>query len=330
MYKHYSPNRDLKQRGIALISVLLVVAVLVAITTRLLEGHNLVVHHHRATFEQNQALQYAYGAEAFARQVLFEDHSNSSPEIDHLAEPWARQLVPFELDDIGFMEAQIRDLNGCFNLNAFASSDEVVLKRSSKRLKRMLRELQIDEALADNVRDWVDADSKVQGFGAEDNSYLGKYPPYRSPNAKIYHLSELYLLDIAEGEQVRKLLPHVCLLPFADNRINVNTANTLTLATLDDGIGLGSAEAITMSDRAYVSVTDFVQEHPEFSAVADDLTVRSDHFALHVQAVVGDGSVTLHSHLARNSSDGRVTVLQRDFAKLFRSSLTIDASVEAQ
>ena len=330
MFKADLRKAEIKQRGIALISVLLVVAILVAITTRMLEGHNLVVHHHRATFEQNQALQYAYGAEALARQVLFADHQNSDPKIDHLAEPWSRQLPPFELDDIGFMEAQMRDLNGCFNLNALASNDEVVLKRSLKRLKRMLRELQIDEALADNVRDWVDSDSKVQGFGAEDNNYLGKYPAYRSANRKISHLSELYLLDVAEGEQVKKLLPFVCLLPFADNKINVNTAQALTLATLDDGISLGSAEAITMSDRAYNSVTDFVRDHPEFAAVADDLSVSSNHFALHVQAVVGEGAATVYSHLVRNESDGRVTVLQRDFAKLFRSSLTIDAAMEAE
>ena len=83
------------QKGVALISVLLVVAVLVAITTRLLSGHNLVVHHHSASFEQNQALQYAYGAETFARQVLFEDHSTSGPGVDHLGESWARQVLPF-------------------------------------------------------------------------------------------------------------------------------------------------------------------------------------------------------------------------------------------
>ena len=40
----------------------------------------------------------------------------------------------------------------------------------------MLRELQINEAFADNVRDWVDADDRVNGFGAEDTTYLGKFP----------------------------------------------------------------------------------------------------------------------------------------------------------
>ena len=330
MSKAHSQRVSSEQRGIALISVLLVVAVLVAITTRLLEDHNLVVHHHRATFEQNQALQYAYGAETLARQVLFQDYANTDPKIDHLAEPWAKQLAPFELDDIGYMETQLRDLNGCFNLNAFASNDEVILKRALKRLKRMLRELQIDESLADNVRDWIDADSKVQGFGAEDNNYLGKMPAYRAANRGMAHVSELYLLDIADPDQVKKLLPFVCLLPYADNKINVNTANTLTLATMDDGIGVGNAEAITMNERAYNSVSDFVKDHPEFSAVADDLSVTSEHFALHVQAVVGEGAVSMYSHLVRSEADGRVTVLQRDFAKLFRSSLQIDASTEAE
>ena len=69
---------------------------------------------------------------------------------------------------------------------------------------------------------------------------------------------------------------------------------------------------------------------PALAAVADDLRVSSNQIALHVQAVVRDGAATVYSHLARNESDGRVTVLQRDFAKLFRSSLTIDAAMEAE
>ena len=330
MSEQTSTDKDMKQRGVALISVLLVVAVLVALSTRLLSDHSLVVHHHSASFEQNQALQYAYGAETFARQVLFEDHTASGSGIDHLGEPWARQVMPFELDDIGYMEAQISDLNGCFNLNSLASTDEIVQKRSLKRLKRMLRELQMNESLADNFRDWVDGDDRVNGFGAEDATYLGKLPPHRAANTTISHVSELFLLDVAEPEQVKTLLPHICLLPFTDNNINVNTANALTLATLDDGIGLGSAEAITMTDRAFQSVEEFVAAHPEFAAVAEDLTVRSEHFALHTQAVVGDASVTLYSHLSRNLSDGRITVLQRDFARLFRSSLSIESSADTQ
>ena len=324
------PGLGTHQGGVALISVLLVVAVLVAITTRLLTGHNLVVHHHRATFEQNQALQYAYGAETLARQLLFEDHSSSGPGVDHFGEPWARQMTPFELDDIGFMEARIEDLSGCFNLNSLASNDQVVVERSLKRLKRMLRELQVNESLADNIRDWVDADNRVNGFGAEDNTYLGKSPPHRTANRGIWHLSELYLLDLAQTEQVRAIYPYICLLPFADNKININTANSLTLASLADGIGMGSAEAITLTNRAYSSVDEFVSANPEYAAVAEDLTVRSEHFALHVQAVVGDAWITLYSHLSRNLSDGRINVLQRDFAKLFRSSLTTDAAMEAE
>ena len=73
-----------------------------------------------------------------------------------------------------------------------------------------------------------------------------------------------------------------------------------------------------MTDRAFQSVEEFVAAHPEFrNGAAEDLTVRSEHFAMHAQAVVGDASVTLYSHLSRNLSDGRITVLQRDFAKLF-------------
>ena len=83
-----------KQKGVALISVLLVVAILIAVTTRLLAGHSLVVNHHQFTFEHDQALQYALGAESLARQILYEDFINSGKDRDHLGETWARQSMP--------------------------------------------------------------------------------------------------------------------------------------------------------------------------------------------------------------------------------------------
>ena len=69
--------------GVALISVLLIVAILMSVISRLMSSHNLVINQHQNTFEQNQALQYALGAEALARQALYEDFTNSGKDVDH-------------------------------------------------------------------------------------------------------------------------------------------------------------------------------------------------------------------------------------------------------
>ena len=211
-----------KQKGVALISVLLVVAILIAVTTRLLAGHSLVVNHHQFTFEHDQALQYALGAESLARQILYEDFINSGKDRDHLGETWARQSMPLQIDEVGFVEARITDLNRCFNLNSLSASSSKEVKTNMERLKLMLRYLQINEYLADRLKDWVDSDNKVTGFGAEETTYLNKMPGFHTPDMPINHLSELFLLEDISAEDLRQLLPHVCLIPSQDNKINLN------------------------------------------------------------------------------------------------------------
>ena len=96
------------------------------------------------------------------------------------------------------------------------------------------------------------------------------------------------------------------------------------LAALDRSIAVAVAEPISATERSYKTVDEFVQEYPDFTPVADALSVTSNHFLLHAQAQVGSSSVTLQSLLYRDSDTGIVTVLRRDFGKLFRSNMTIN------
>lgn len=312
-----------RQRGVALISVLLIVAILMAVTSRLLATHNLVINQHQNTFEQNQALHYVLGAETLARQALYEDFTQSGPGLDHQGELWAQPVMPFELDEGGFLEAQLRDLHGCMNLNAVIGAGSAT---HLERLQRLSRNLGIDQNIAESWKDWIDADMEVTGFGAEDNEYLLAQPPYRTPNRPVTGLSELFLLQGADREQLALLLPHVCLLPHGDSRVNINTADAQTLAALDAELSLAITEPIAAEERRYDSVEGFLEAHAEFASASDVLSVTSEHFLLHAQAQVGSSSVSLESLLYRDPDNGRVTVIKRDFGKLFRTKLS--ATVE--
>ncbi len=311
-----------KQRssGVALVSVLLIVAILLALTSRLLAGHNLVINQHQNTFESDQALQYALGAETLAIQALVEDFTTLGPGKDHLNEIWAQQTLPFELDEGGFLEAQLRDLNGCFNANSVLGSAD---KAQQQRFKQLLRVLNVSEQIADHWKDWIDSDLEPTGFGAEDSEYLVAMPPYRTPNQPVLHTSEFALLSGVEQDQIAELLPFICLLPDVESKINVNTATAHTLAALDEGLSLATTDPIAADVREYDDVKSFVDGFPDFAPVADILSVTSDYFELHAHAEVGESTVTLRSLLFRDPSSGQVTVLMRDFGKLFRSSLQI-------
>ena len=312
------------QTGVALISVLLVVTILMAVASRLLARHNLVINQHQNTFEQNQALQYALGAETLAIVALRDDVLNSGKESDHLLEFWAQDVLPFELDDGGFLEAQLNDMHRCLNLNNLAGANAQIALEDTKRL---LKNLGLDIQLADTWTDWIDADGEVIRFGAEDSQYQVGNPPHRTPNTMVTSTSELYLLNNVDRDQLHTLLPHICLLPDTNSNINVNTAGAQVLAALDENLNMSITEPIVAMERTYNSKADFVKANDQFSLVKSELDTHSTYFVLHAQSQVGSASVTLQSWLKRDNSDGSVTVLGRDFGKLFRSKVTV--AVEA-
>lgn len=312
--------------GVALISVLLVVAVLLTVVTNLMTRHSLVISQNQNTFEQNQALQYALGAETLARQVLYEDFVTGEQEVDHLQEIWAQPVFPFDLDEGGYLEAQVRDLQGCFNLNNVVGSltSNASDAGPADQLKRLFINVGLQPQLADAWKDWIDDDEVVTGFGAEDSEYLLAEIPHRTANIRVANTSELSLMPNMSVEERALIQPEVCVLPDSGTPLNVNTAQAHALAALDAVLAPGTLSRLTESPRQYKSVTDFLNDYPDFQRVQGQLAVASEYFAVHAIAQVGDTSVTLLSRLHRAPSSGEITVLSRDFGKLFRSSVELE------
>ena len=314
------------QQGVALISVLLIVAVLTAVVYQLLGRHSLSVAQSRNTLGFDQALSYALGGEALARQALYEDFSESGPDIDTLQEPWAQAIPPFEIEEDGFLEIQARDLNRCFNLNALA--DEEGYEQHLKRLKALLTNLGIPDTLADAVRDWVDMDEAVYGFGAEDSEYLLREPAYRPANGPLAHLSEMRLLRGMEPEYLDILSEHVCVLPVQTLEINVNTA-TLPLfgaLALNPNADPAATQTLAEAVREFADVDKFLAEFPDFAPAAAVLGVTSSYFEVQVRAQVGDSTAMLTSLLHRNPETGAISLVSRDLGKDFRS--LFDVTIE--
>ena len=307
-------NSQSNQRGLALISVLLITAILVGLTTQILSSQHLVIQQNQNTFEHAQAVQYVLGAEELARQVLYDDAVNSGPGVDHLEEFWAQSVLPLDLDGIGVMQAYVLDLNRCFNLNWLATDTD---KSQYKRLQRLLNHSQLSPDLADLIRDWVDSDQQVSGLGAEDSAYQLKTPPHFAANQPMQDLSELNMLIDVDPQEIQVLSTEVCVVPDTGSKINVNTASAQTLYSLDAAVSIQNAEAIAQSVRNYQTVTEFVQNHPEFTVVQQQLAVRSHYFMLVAQARLNRSRVNLTSVLYRDPSSGRITLLHRDFGKRF-------------
>lgn len=307
------------QAGVALISVLLIVAVLTAVVYQLLGRHSLSVAQSQNTLGFDQALSYALGAETLARQALHQDFTETGPDIDTLAETWARAMPPFEIEEEGFVEIQARDLNRCFNINALRDEDSH--EQHLRRLKTLFNNLDIPSSVADAVRDWLDRDEAVQGFGAEDSEYLLLEPAYRTPNSPIAHISELRLVAGMAPEYLQALGEHLCVLPESGLAVNVNTANIPLLAALATNRDLepGTLQTLAQAVREYDDVNTFLAAFPEFGAAAAVLSVTSAYFEVQVRAQVGDSTAVLTSVLHRHPETGAIRLLSRDLGKDFHS-----------
>lgn len=347
-------------KGVALVTVLFIVALLSALAVQLISTQALVVAQARHTFATDQSLNYALGGETFARQILFEDQQQRA-NFDSLDEVWAQALPPLELDN-GVMEIQVRDLNSCFNLNSMTtggpgrgipgsgnaavleapndSDDEDAVDQSGRpvrqlsgaalgkeRFKNLLRAQSLPDGIADGWIDWVDGDDIVNGFGAEDSDYLLAEPAYRASNQPAVHVSELRLIANIDPEHAALLRANVCVYPAPSGelKLNVNTASAAALQALASGVSPAQIEAFVGSPRALERVDELESFIPGLArSAAGALTVSSEYFEISVRADVGGMVTELTSVVRRDPGTGQITLLSRDFGKRFQSLVALN------
>ena len=306
-----------KQRGVALITVLLVVAVVTVVCASLIARQQLAIRSSANQLHVRQAWHYALGGETLAKALLRRDLQQGNPRapVDHLGESWAQPMAPFALDEGGELLVSIVDPTGRFNLNGLlrkGQANEAVLAQ----FRRLLRNLQIDKPYAERLVDWLDGDQEPSGgYGAEDNQYLLAQPAYRAANRTLSDVSELRLLLEMTEADYRRLLPFVTALP-ADATLNVNTASAPVLASLAEGLPLATAEALVAArgSQGYPDVASFTARLPGLQVQSQGLAVGSQYFQVISEVSVGDRRQVLRSTVQR-ASDGRVYVLARDLGQ---------------
>ena len=306
-------------RGLALVSVLLIVAVTAALAYEIANRHAFGVAVSRATLAASQARQYALGGEYYARQLLHEDwEDETTRDKDTLLEHWST-MAPFEVDD-GSIELRIVDLSSRFNLNSVVGRNGA---QNAERLKRLFEYSELDPSSADAWVDWVDADGEVQPYGAEDSDHLLRDPPYRTANQSAADISEIRLAAMFESsEEYARLAPHVTVLPSGDLAINVNTVTDMVLASMVPNFPVADAQLFADQVRDFDKVEDVIATYAPLGASAGVLKVGSSFFRVQVRAVVGDTRCELTSVLHRNPEDGELTVLSRSFGE--RLDLPVD------
>lgn len=305
-------SRARRERGVALIMAVLVVALAVVMVAALLDRGEAARARTRNALRAEQGWQLMLGLEGWAASALQQDVEETGP-VDSREDLWAQPLPPIDLPQAR-IRGRLRELGGCFNLNALHANGQDDLQAVT-RFDGLLRVLKLDPAIAAQARDWIDGDGNPNASGAEDMALLLRRPSYRAANRAFVHVSELRLLPAVDADSYATLLPHVCALP-AGTPMNLNTASVELWMSLSDEIGVRHAQRLARDGRArYLDKEgDLHQEFLDLglTPLAPDpgLSLNSSYFVVEAE-IVSDGVPFLYASLLQRRPEG-IRVLARN------------------
>lgn len=320
-----------KQRGVALVAVLMIIAIVVVIAVNMTGRLQLQLQRQQNVQQQQQAFWYAMGAEQFARVLL--SRTLAGEESVNLGQDWALQGATFPVDN-GTIAGDIKDLHSCFNINALQNLRLQTGGRTeqSPAQKAFLRLLELKgselsmpaDYLVARIGDWLDEDSLLSTAGsAEDDDYAALQFPYYAANGLMASVSELrVILDLTPADY-QLLAPYVCVIPENSNLLlNVNTLTeetaVLLAALIPELTEQGAIDVIaSRPEEGFATIEDlYASDALAGITVADDaktmLGITSDSFQLTATAAYLESGFVLTSVL-KIDENNKVKVLARRF-----------------
>jgi general secretion pathway protein K len=212
-----------RQRGIALLVAILLVALGTIIAASIAYENAMTARRGAATFALDESVLIAQAAETLAayglREVFRSDQTHT-----YLGQGWDKPVGPVEVVPEVMLTASLEDMQGRFNINNLVNTDGSPDPQAVAAFEQLLASLQIEPKWAGYVVDWIDQDIvPTNPEGAEDSVYLGQSPPYRTPNMYVTSVTELLALPGFGRDRFKKLEPFVTALPNG-TPLNVCTA----------------------------------------------------------------------------------------------------------
>lgn len=302
-----------KQRGVAIITALLIVTIATTVSITISTRLQLDVRRTANLIAQDQAQFYLLAAEEWSQRILRQDKKDSSN--DSLDETWAIQLPPLPVDG-GTIQGTITDLHSCINVNALVNNGAIDAT-TRKRLSQLFNNLGIKTDLTQAMTDWMDSNLETSNpNGAEDGYYLNLESPYRTANTALQSISELRLIRGFEDSKIyARVKPHLCAFIInGDIAINVNTASAEVLQSLSAKMTKNLADDIIekRADTPFSDIKDFTKFAKLGTIIKDTtkLSTSSDYFLLRTQAKIGKANKVMYSVIHRDAS-GKTKIISR-------------------
>lgn len=273
--KRHSPTAA-KQRGMAIISALLIAAVVAVLAGSMLTRQSVFTRSLEAEQLRLQGQWLLLGGLERSRQLLWD--ARQKDVLTRLDQPWARAQG-------GAFEGRIVDEQGKFNLRNLVNRGQPDAEQL-QRFERLCRTLGVDPALSRRISQRVVA------------SYVppAKYPMLRS-------LDDLGGLEGLDPLLLQRLQAYISVLP-APTWVNGNTASAEVLSAVVPQLSLSQAHGLVAerdSGQWFINRGDFVNRlHlPQVAMDTVQVGITSEWFRLHGQARREQRRVTMDALLHR-------------------------------
>lgn len=334
-----------RQRGTVLVLVLLIVALVAALSVKFAAQYQLGLARAESRWHGAQARAFLDGTEEVAKLMF----SLLDPGLDvhFLGDEWGAQ-VPIEDDGVTGV-AQLTDASARLNLNDLRAEivqDKPVgdATRYSEPQRRFIRLLQTfqdmplnqneAEYLLEALVDWIDANDTESGMGgAEANYYRGLKNSYLPSNQLFKSVDELRLVrGFNELPQlVERLQFFVTVLPVDNAGMNINTIELLS--PLGEGVNnllMTLNDATSLAPLSPEEAALFIEERPETgfaqteaigeswnrllagrTLAVDGLTVKTGYFWLNATVQLVDQRRSMRT-LMQLGEKNTLKAIQRD------------------
>ncbi|WP_200916142.1 type II secretion system minor pseudopilin GspK [Sphingomonas sp. Leaf20] len=316
-----------RERGAALLTVLMLVAIIAVMAGAALEKLRLSTRLAGNAAAGEQARAYALAAETLATTRIGA-MLEASPKRVTLQGDWSGRPFGMPLPGGGFATARVRDGGNCFNLNSLVSGragayvTDPLMRPQFVRLMRLLDvPVQVAEQIAAGTADWIDSDQAQQAMGAEDAAYLNRETPYRTADTLMTDPSEIRAVAGMTPQIYATLKPWICTLPIAQAApINVNTllpeqAPILAMLFPDTMSIAGARQMILQRPPQGVGSTDvfFKSAALQGNANADGergTAIVSKWFTLQIDVTIGTTVLQEHALIDATTLPARLVSRQ--------------------
>ena len=324
---------NVRQRGIALLTAIILVAVAAIVATSIAWQSQLAARRGIAVFTVAQSLALAEGAEAMAAYAL-RDNRQRNPQVVAPNQAWAKRYGPVEMEAGALLEASLEDQAGKFNLNSVVMprptgaaqapgvnsslpGTEALIenKDAVDQLIALLTELKINTDYAARLVDWIDSDDQPTfPGGAEDSYYLAQQPPHRTLNLPLTSVSELLAMGM-DRTSYDRLAPLVTALP-PDTKLNICTAPGAVLdavsGTQSYALDANEINSQRQQFNCYPDKGTFLSgvTATQRAYVQNHIGTVSQYFRLRTWITIGTTRFTLYSLIYQDTSGQTRPVLR--------------------